>query len=715
MRRLALAACIALALVSAVAQGTPAAGRGISVAAAELGAGAAIGRQYLVLVGIDAYRDPSWPALRNPVKDCRELRQIIAERYYIDEVIELYDDKASSKGVYALFGDLQKRLQVNDSLLFYYAGHGNLSSVTDVGYIIPSDGGGTPGEGWISNAEIRGWLRKLASRHVCLMLDSCFSGDILDDRRSMRPAIDSEYFRTAYAKQSRQVLTSGASQTVPDDSEFAYQLKTALRGNSKPFLDPLMIYNEIRSGMRRTQPLFGSVKDSGHQEGGSFLLFLKEGDPPAARIAAAQVASAPPALVERSLAKAALEAGEAVEGIVASADAQSLALVTSRQEGVLKKTRSYYVRVGGRRLGPFPRLELQEKGSWIAQDASGAWYVGSASSSLGPMAEYSDLFWARGLADRRLAFKADVPEGEYLSEGTKRGTLYERVWNVTPSPGDSTVAYVGYREGKYRVVVGDRASEPFDDAGNLVWSPDGSLLAYTAAIGAGTYVCAGARRIGPYERVDSLTFAPDGKTLVYCADRCIFAGDERLGPYKNTVENVVFSPDGSRFAFSVSDSPDPTRTVHLDSGETYGPYLSWTLSYSFSPDGRTFFCAGYDMKSDKLVVHMGRERTVAEGYGPATPYFSRDGRQAAFAVDVDWDEWELRVGNRKLGIASDLACGILPDGSPLYWRNGEDGRYLVAGGEERGPFAAVSDISDASTFRFVAWKDGEIRLLSRDR
>jgi len=36
-----------------------------------------------------------------------------------------------------------------------------------------------------------------------------------------------------------------------------------------------MIYSQIRLGMSRTTPLFGDLKDSGHQEGASFLLFLK--------------------------------------------------------------------------------------------------------------------------------------------------------------------------------------------------------------------------------------------------------------------------------------------------------------------------------------------------------------------------------------------------------------------------------------------------------
>jgi hypothetical protein len=37
-----------------------------------------------------------------------------------------------------------------------------------------------------------------------------------------------------------------------------------------------MLYNQIRLGVKGTTPLFGDLKDSGHQEGSSFLLFLRE-------------------------------------------------------------------------------------------------------------------------------------------------------------------------------------------------------------------------------------------------------------------------------------------------------------------------------------------------------------------------------------------------------------------------------------------------------
>ena len=131
-------------------------------------------------------------------------------------------------------------------------------------------------DNWLANNQIRGFIKKMKARHIALVSDSCFSGDILNPSRGLVSGITDEYFKNAYNRVSRQVLTSGASETVPDVSPFAQQLKFALEGNNKPYLDPLMIYNEIRLGVSGTTPLFGNLKGSGHQEGASFIFFLKE-------------------------------------------------------------------------------------------------------------------------------------------------------------------------------------------------------------------------------------------------------------------------------------------------------------------------------------------------------------------------------------------------------------------------------------------------------
>jgi hypothetical protein len=257
--------------------------RGLNAAVQQLaGQAAAVGTQYAVLIAINRYRD--WNALRHPVEDAREIHEILSRRYFVDRFIELYDDAATKEGIIRLFNQLISTTRPEDGVFIFYAGHGHLDPMSDTGFWIPADGGldRFAQDNWLPNSQVRGFISKMKPRHVVLMSDSCFSGDILNPTRAITPEITSEYFRKAYSRVSRQVLTSGASEAVPDSSEFARGLKLALEGNMAPQLDPLMLYNQVRLGMKRTTPLFGDLKDSGHQDGASFLFFLRQepGQPP---------------------------------------------------------------------------------------------------------------------------------------------------------------------------------------------------------------------------------------------------------------------------------------------------------------------------------------------------------------------------------------------------------------------------------------------------
>jgi formylglycine-generating enzyme required for sulfatase activity len=176
------------------------------------------------------------------------------------------------------FKELQGKIKVEDSVIIFYAGHGYLDTSSNNGFWVPVDGGIDENvqERWLPNSISRGFISQMKSKHILLISDSCFSGELLDAWREKSPKITHEYFKRAYKRRSRQVLTSGASERVPDNSEFAIQLKLALQENGKPYLDPLSIYNEIRWGIKVTLPMFGYLKGTNHQEGGAFLFFLKD-------------------------------------------------------------------------------------------------------------------------------------------------------------------------------------------------------------------------------------------------------------------------------------------------------------------------------------------------------------------------------------------------------------------------------------------------------
>ncbi|MDL2229177.1 caspase family protein [Treponema sp. OttesenSCG-928-L16] len=249
--------------------------RGLRVTASEtLGQEVSIGKQWAVFIAIDRYKE--WGPLDNPVRDAKEIKDILLRYYFIDEVRELYDQAATAENIRRLFINLRQEVGLHDSVFVFYAGHGHTDEWTNTGAWIPVDAGKNElaQVNWLPNIQIRNMLSALKAKHVFLVSDACFSGDILDNKRSASPHINSEYYRRAYSRTSRQVMTSGASETVPDSSEFSRRFKSTLLRAESACIDPEYIFLDVRE-VSSTQPMLGFIKDSEHQDGGSFLFFRR--------------------------------------------------------------------------------------------------------------------------------------------------------------------------------------------------------------------------------------------------------------------------------------------------------------------------------------------------------------------------------------------------------------------------------------------------------
>ncbi len=236
-----------------------------------------VGKQYLVLIAINDY--DNWLDLMGPVKDALGIQTVVLKNYYLDETVRLFDRQATKEAIVRLFKDLQHRLEARDSVLIFYAGHGHWDQASNTGYWIPADAGVDENrmENWIPNQLITGLVGNFKARHVLLVSDSCYSGDLVTRYRSGTVVIDNAYFQKAYSLKSRQVMTSGSMERVPDSSEFARQLKVALEQNADLLLDPVSLFVRVRSGVKGSQPLFGDMPAMGHEPGATFLLFRKPG------------------------------------------------------------------------------------------------------------------------------------------------------------------------------------------------------------------------------------------------------------------------------------------------------------------------------------------------------------------------------------------------------------------------------------------------------
>jgi uncharacterized caspase-like protein len=243
------------------------------------------GEQWLLTIGINTYL--SWPRLKTATNDAMALKNVLLERYHVDpsHVIELYDENATRKNILGTLRDLSGKINPDDSLLIFYAGHGHIDNITKKGSWIPVESGTDDTSAWISNQDIKDYLHidAIKAKHVLLVSDSCFSGDFFRGTRGGLPEVTDTVIKKAYQLSSRQAITSGGLEPVSDDgfggnSVFSHFLVAALQNNTKPYLIPSELFPAIKSGVAQNAeqlPQLGSLYGVGGQDGGELVLFLK--------------------------------------------------------------------------------------------------------------------------------------------------------------------------------------------------------------------------------------------------------------------------------------------------------------------------------------------------------------------------------------------------------------------------------------------------------
>src|SRR5271157_986546 len=79
--------------------------RGLKTVVSKLeGETVVVGKQYAVLIAVDKYE--TWMALRNPVEDAKEIKDILSRCYFITDFVELYNEDATKAGIIRLFNKL---------------------------------------------------------------------------------------------------------------------------------------------------------------------------------------------------------------------------------------------------------------------------------------------------------------------------------------------------------------------------------------------------------------------------------------------------------------------------------------------------------------------------------------------------------------------------------------------------------------------------------
>lgn len=264
------------------------AARGLSVQPSAPNGNAIKGEQWLFVIGIDTYLH--WPRLSTAANDAKSVKKVLQTRYHFDQAhtIELYDEQATEGQIVGSLRWLALNLHEDDQLVIFYAGHGHLDSITKEGAWIPVESRMDNPSSWISNHQIKKYLSVdvIKAKHVLLISDSCFSGDFFRGLRGAIPSVNDSVIEKAYELNSRQAIASGGLEPVIDsgfggNSVFTYFLLKELKANQKPYLVPSQFFTNIKKGVAENAeqfPQFGTLKDTGGQQGGEFVFFLRQKD-----------------------------------------------------------------------------------------------------------------------------------------------------------------------------------------------------------------------------------------------------------------------------------------------------------------------------------------------------------------------------------------------------------------------------------------------------
>lgn len=183
---------------------------GQSVQVVDLRPGAFYHKSWAVVIGINKYK--LWPPLEYAVRDAQAVAEKLREIGF-DEVIEILDRDATRERILTMLSsELPKKVQAEDRVLIFFAGHGQTESLPDgkeQGYIIPVDGDITNYfTTAISMQQVREISERVPAKHILYVMDACYSGQGFTRAFGVEPSVNG-YLQKITALRSVQMITAG--------------------------------------------------------------------------------------------------------------------------------------------------------------------------------------------------------------------------------------------------------------------------------------------------------------------------------------------------------------------------------------------------------------------------------------------------------------------------------------------------------------------------
>jgi len=246
-----------------------------------------ITRKMALLIGAGTYQDPRVPSLANAVGDVRAVGALLESQLGYETVVIANANRAS---VIAALNQMAVEAGPHDSVVVYYAGHGELVDAKDQGkgqgerhgYWQLVDSQPDKPESWLSNDDITRLLNQIDASQVALISDSCYSGALANGER-LRAVPGTPNPTTLLAGRSVVVMSSGGNEPVFDSgkdghSPFAWNLMNTL-GKVSGWQPGGNVFERVRFAVARELPQRPQYAAAvGHQQGGDYLFEQRQLD-----------------------------------------------------------------------------------------------------------------------------------------------------------------------------------------------------------------------------------------------------------------------------------------------------------------------------------------------------------------------------------------------------------------------------------------------------
>ncbi len=235
-----------------------------------------LGKFYALVIGNSQY--DRLPPVPTAERDAKAMAEVLREQYGFEVTLLL--NAKSAKILSALY-ELSQSLAENDNLVVFYAGHGKRDLRNRRGWWLATDAlpDSEARTNWIPNQEVSDRLSLIPARHILVLADASYVGDITrgapqPEPQNLSAAQWEKYVEATKRRRARLALSSGADE--PDaGSRFTAALLDALK-KQKGVFPASRIHREVVNALTSDErasaiPTYAPLQSAFH-DGVDFLL-----------------------------------------------------------------------------------------------------------------------------------------------------------------------------------------------------------------------------------------------------------------------------------------------------------------------------------------------------------------------------------------------------------------------------------------------------------